>query len=77
MIHVSALFKPSSGTGFKMYEYTRGKQYSCEVTFFLMCTETSILNLSVFHFLNCFIVLPAKLKIKHIKINVLKSLLFV
>jgi len=34
MIHVSALFKPSSGTGFKMYEYTRGKQYSCEVTFF-------------------------------------------
>lgn len=42
-----------------------------------MCTETLILYLSVFHFLNCFLVFPVtNLKIKCININVLKSLLF-
>jgi hypothetical protein len=57
--------------------YTRGKQYSCEVTFFLMCTEALTLYLSVFYFLNRFVVLPVtNLKIKYIKINVLKSILF-
>jgi len=39
--------------------------------------DFNLIHISVFHFLNCFLVLPiTNLKIKCIKINVLKSLLY-